>query len=79
MKKIISIVIILILSISFIGCSNSQKNKTDTNTNATSQAITLEQYNNIETGMTYEEVAEIFKGQGKKLKHLDLKKIQIIL
>ena len=66
MKKIISIVISLILSISFIGCSNSQSNKTDTNTNVTSKAITLEQYSLIETGMTYEEVAETFEGQGKK-------------
>ena len=62
MKKIISMLIILFLCIGLIGCNTTQNNKTDTNPNATSKAITLKQYNDIESGITYEEATKILDG-----------------
>ena len=72
MKKTLSILTVLLLSsLAFIGCSGADsKTTTDNNsqnqieTKSTEGLISLDQYNQINEGMTYEEVKAIIGSDG---------------
>ena len=72
MKKILNVLTILLLaSLAFIGCSGADSKTTNDNnsqnqieTKSTEGVITLDQYNQISEGMTYEEIKAIIGSEG---------------
>lgn len=69
MKKVTKLFIIGALTLTTTGCFNMPTTEININTGENSEGsatITLEEYNKLKTGMTYEEVKEIVGGECNK-------------
>ena len=66
MKKIVVLFLIIVLSLSLCGCitPNEILKGTDADIINSEATISLEEFNKIETGMTYQQVCEIVGGEG---------------
>ncbi len=66
MKKIIVLFLIIVLNITLYSCGtpNDIIKGTDADIINSEASISLEEFNKIETGMTYEEVCDIVGGEG---------------
>ncbi len=65
-KKIVSLAFVFLLSLCLCGCStlNDFIKGTDADIINSEASISLEEFNKIETGMTYDEVCGIIGGEG---------------
>ena len=66
MKKIAVLFLIIVLNISLCSCGNPNDiiKGTDADIINSEASISLEEFNKIETGMTYKEVCDIVGGEG---------------
>jgi len=65
-KAITAVLVVLVLCVSLGGCDNPNGllKGTDADIINSEGTISLEEFNKIETGMTYEEVCQIIGGEG---------------
>ena len=70
MKKILSIIVVILLAISITGCKKKTKEETTPKEEVNSDyvTITLDEYEKLKVGMTYEEVTKIIGGNCNKVK-----------
>ena len=74
MKKIAVLFLIIVLSVSLCACStpNDLIKGTDADIINSEASISLEEFNKIKTGMTYEEVCAIIGGEGTLSSSVDV-------
>lgn len=74
MKRIITVILILSLSVFICGCGNSNKfiKGTDADIINSQATISLEEFEKIETGMSYTEVCDIIGGEGTLGSNVDI-------
>ena len=74
MKKTVILLLIIVLNLSLCSCGNANKLIRGSNADVinSSASMSLNEFNQIETGMTYEEVCEIVGGEGTLSSSVDL-------
>lgn len=74
MKKIVILLLVMVLSVTLCACStpNDLIKGTSADIINSEASISLEEFNNIETGMTYEQVCDIVGGEGTLSSSVDV-------
>lgn len=73
MKKILSVLLVLILAFSLVACGGNASNGAGTPVEEkNSPKISKTEFEEIETGMTYEEVVAIIGGEGELTSQVDI-------